>query len=74
MPWSTGFFDNPIFHVTHEAQTAEDAQKLKAYETDHYRSATYIIRLEDGAKLKGVTFKWAGEIYGLTANTFDPRA
>ena len=60
-----------VHGVVYEVQSPEEKRCLQEYETDHYREARCLIKLEDGTKEIGRTFKWNEDFSLLRKGSFD---
>ena len=52
-------------------QTLTQRKRLEAYETDHYKIAPCLIKMQDGEEVVGNTFVWAGDEAELKEGDFD---
>ena len=60
-----------VYGVAYEVQSSEDAERLKAYETDSYTLSRCIIKFQDGREITGNVFKWGGDKALLKEGVFD---
>ncbi|MCJ1245513.1 hypothetical protein MMC30_002717 [Trapelia coarctata] len=57
--------------MAYEIQSAEEAELLQAYETNHYEAKPCIIEVKDGRSVRGRTFRWKGTEEELKDGVFD---
>jgi gamma-glutamylcyclotransferase (GGCT)/AIG2-like uncharacterized protein YtfP len=59
--------------VVYELQSPEEERRLQEYESDNYRVAGCLIKLDDGSgrRVSGQTFKWDGDPAVLREGHFD---
>ena len=60
-----------VHGVVYEVQSPKEKRCLQEYETDHYREARCLIKLEGDTKEIGRTFKWNEDFSLLREGSFD---
>ncbi|RFU24009.1 hypothetical protein B7463_g12329, partial [Scytalidium lignicola] len=66
-----GMLNEPVYGMAFEVQSPEDVTRLENYETKKYENTGCIIQFEDGTKVAGRTFVWAGDQAELKEGRFD---
>jgi cation transport regulator ChaC len=60
-----------VYGMAYEVQTQSEKERLRFYETSHYRESYCLINLQDGRKVIGRTFLWNADRALLKEGTFD---
>lgn len=60
-----------VYGMAYEVQSSEEADRLQAYETDHYIPRACTIKLQNGMKVGGKVFMWNVDKSLLKEGVFD---
>jgi gamma-glutamylcyclotransferase (GGCT)/AIG2-like uncharacterized protein YtfP len=60
-----------VYGMAYEVQTQSERERLRIYETSHYKERSCLVELQDGRKVRGRTFLWNADKALLKKGVFD---